>query len=618
MGETNDPISISKQSANQKKIILKFIREMIPIVWRISPLLLISTILLRVLKAFAPIVQLYLTAQLVDSVTQVISSGIQEITSALSILIVQFGLLVFTSAVNYIDSYVMKVLSYRTQYYFDRLIAEKASKISLIKFENSTYFDQLSRAGGHSERAISFVDNIFFIGQNIVTIIGYLVILLTFHWGLALGLFILIFPSLIAHVKAGNWRFNQMLGQTSSERKANYIFDLVSSREAAKELRVFDLRDFLLQRWQAIFWKNTREKLALEKKTQGYFYLVDVIGIMITSLTAVFLIWLGALGRVTIGHYVALIQAIEQVHKILEDIAFRLAMIYQDSLFASTLFSFLDIPIEEEESKAYEAFPTPLKRGITVSNLSFIYPTRSEKTLQNISFHIQPGEKVAIVGANGSGKTTLVKCLLGLYPIEEGMIFYDQINLNDINPVEVRENVTAVFQDFVQYQLTACENIGIGRYKNMEDRQAIYNAAKKSGAHVFLSSLKNGYETELGPFFLDGQELSYGQWQKVAISRAFFRDAEIIVLDEPTASLDPLAEAALFNQFMELTEGKTSFFISHRLGSCRNADRILVLKDGCLVENGHHDELLSLNGTYAQMFSEQAKWYTEQATVKDL
>ncbi len=618
MEEQNQPGgNIDQEYSEKRQVIVKFIRKTVPIVWKVSPSMLIITIKLRILQALVPIAQLYLTALLVNRVTQVIANGIEEMPGALLILLIQLGLLLASSGFRLLDAYVMEVLSFRTQYFFDCLVAEKASNISLIEFESSNYFDHLSRAGGHSDRALGLVDNVFSITQNIITIVGYLVVLISFHWGLALGLFILIIPSLIAHVKAGHWRFNQMVHQTSSERKASYLLDLISSREAAKELRVFRLREYLTQRWDKIFWKNTNEKLGLEKKTQWYFYAVDAIGYIIMFLTATFLIWLGSLGRVTIGHYVALIQAIEQVHDTLENIAYLLALIYQDALFASTLFTFLELPVEKQESKSYKPLPTPLKEGITINKLSFSYPTNANKTLEDISFHVRPGEKVVIVGENGSGKTTLVKCLLGLYPIDQGTIYFDRTDLTDIDPIDLRNHITAVFQDFVQYQLTGLENIGVGRTEKMKDKQAIFTAAKKTGADEFLSHLKNGYETELGPYFFEGQELSQGQWQKVAISRAFFRDSEIIVLDEPTASLDPLAEGALFNRFIDLTEGKTSFFISHRLGSCRNADRVLVLKNGRLVENGHHDELMQLNGVYAQMFREQAKWYSNMEQVKE-
>ncbi|ADU31015.1 ABC transporter ATP-binding protein [Evansella cellulosilytica] len=586
---------------SNSRLVFQYILKMIPILMKISPSLLLLTICLRVLQIGVPLIQVYLTTILVEQVTLVTQFGVGEMRRAIIILLIQFLFLFISTLLKSFNRYLMSKLNYKTKYYFDRLVAEKASRLPLVLYENADYYNQLERASGQSERAMSFVDNCFSIIQNAVTITGFLVILFSFHWGLALSLITIIFPSLIVNIKTGKWRFQQMLQQTPAERKSMYLLDLLSTRQAAKEIRIFGLKDFLTTRWSYIYWKNAREKLSLDKKTEIYISFVDLSGIVVNTLAAAFLIWLGALGRVTIGHYVALTQALIQVHTMLDEIAHKVANVYEDALYTSTLFSFLSLPTENSEEKNSLPFPNIIN-AISVNGVSFSYPSHEKNVLDNVSFSINPGEKIAIVGENGSGKTTLAKCLLGLYKPLRGEILINELDLADINKEELRKYMTAVFQDFVQYQFTAKDNIAVGKPELVNNVERIKSAAQISGAHKFITQLDKGYDTELGPYFFGGQEISLGQWQKVAISRAFLRNAEIIVLDEPTASLDPISEAEIFNDFMRLSQGKTAIFITHRLGSCKLADRILVLKEGRLIEEGKHEELIAVNGEYHKMF----------------
>jgi ATP-binding cassette subfamily B protein len=270
----------------------------------------------------------------------------------------------------------------------------------------------------------------------------------------------------------------------------------------------------------------------------------------------------------------------------------------------------------EEESFPVDAglFPSPLACGIQVERLSYAYPSRQDYVLQDISFHVKTGQTVAIVGENGAGKTTLVKCLLGLYRSYDGEIRYDGLEVRRISPESMYQHMSAIFQDFGRYQMTAKENIGFGRVERMDNLGDLQAAAVASGVEEVIRRLADGYDTELGPMFEGGQELSYGQWQKMALVRALFRDGDLIVLDEPTASMYPIAEAEVFEQFSQLAAGRTAILISHRLGSCKHADHILVLEAGRLIEQGTHDELIHLHGKYATMFMTQAKWYQTEQT----
>lgn len=613
-------ILIDKEIQNTEKIrkyqlTLLYIKRMLLIVWSIDPFLLFITLSLRISQALIPVLQTWLTLQLVNQITLLLEKGSSFILTPLNTLLIQLLLFMASAGIKACDRYVISKLKIRTQYHFDQLIAEKSSKIPLINMESSGYYDHFFRISGNSVRVINLIDNVFSILQNIVILFSLLILMAAVHWGLALGVLLLIIPSLIVNITMGNLRYRQMLEQTPVERKTGYLLDLLSSRSTAKELRSFNLSQYFIGKWSNLFWKNGYEKLYLEKKTSLSIFVVDAIGIIVTGAVTTLLIWLGAVGKLTMGAYVAMTQTLTTVQRALEDIAFRLAAIYEDSLFSNPMFTFLELPEENHEEKVLP-FPKKILKGIQVWNLSFTYPEQNTKALQDISFHINQGEKIAIVGENGSGKTTLIKCLLGLYPVTEGEILIDDIDVRLINLSELRNNITVLYQDFVQYQFSAGENIGIGRVDKILDKEMIFQAADKGGAIDFIKDLPLGFDTQLGPYFSGGVELSLGQWQRMAISRAFFRDSQIVILDEPTAALDPLAEAAIFDQFMTLSEGKTAIFISHRLGSCRNADRIIVMKEGRIVESGNHNELIHLQGEYTRMFQAQSKWYVEDQEEK--
>ncbi|WP_339158555.1 ABC transporter ATP-binding protein [Paenibacillus sp. FSL W8-0186] len=593
------------------KLTLQYIKRMLLIVWSIDPFLLCTTLLLRISQALIPVLQTWLTLQLVNQITLLLEKGSPYILNPLSTLLLQLLVFMASAGIKACDRYVLSKLRIRTQYHFDQLIAEKSSKIPLIHMESSDYYDHFYRISGNSVRVINLIDNVFSILQNTVMLFSMLILMAAVHWGLALGVLLLIIPSLIVNITIGNLRYRQMLEQTPVERKTGYLLDLLSSRLTAKELRSFNLSKYFIDRWSKLFWKNGYEKLYLEKKTSVSVFVVDAFGILVTGTVMILLIWLGALGKLTMGAYVAMTQTLTTVQRGLEDIAFRMAAIYEDSLFSNPLFTFLELPEEDHDGRVF-SFPNQILKGIQVRNLSFKYPKQNVKALEDVNIHINQGEKIAIVGENGSGKTTLIKCLLGLYPATEGEILIDDIDIRQINLTELRNHITVLYQDFVQYQFSAEENIGVGRVDKMMDKEMIFRAAEKGGALDFIKDLKLGFDTQLGPYFSGGVELSLGQWQKMAISRAFFRDAPIVILDEPTAALDPLAEAAIFDQFMTLSKGKTAIFISHRLGSCRNADRIIVMKEGKIVESGNHNELIHLQGEYHRMFQAQSKWYVQE------
>jgi ATP-binding cassette, subfamily B, bacterial len=591
--------------------VLQNLRRLLPILWRVSPDLLVLDALLHLPQAIVPALHLYLTKELVDAVALAIGAGSEQLWPALRILALQVGLTFLTAFFRYLQNLTSTALRHRASFHLDSLVAAKAARVPLTYFDRPDYYDQRQRAqSGMGFRTLALAGGALQLAQAIVTVLAYILILARFHWALAAGMLLAAAPSFFVYLRTGEWRFWQFRRQTETARRAGYVLGLLTGREASSEVRLFGLGAHLTELWRRLFWKNASEQIALERKAGFWRFLAEGSGALVAGGAVAFLLRLGAEGALTLGAYVALAQALLSAQSMMQMVAFQLSSLYENALFTSDLFAFLDLA--DEASPAEPApFPAPLRHGIAVESLSFTYPGRSEPALRGISLQIRPGEKVAIVGENGAGKTTLVKCLLGLYRAESGTIRYDGIPVEYLDPAELRRRVTAVFQDFVRYQLTARENIGFGRVERLTDEEALQDAAVRGGADEVIATLPNGLDTGLGPMFAGSRELSYGQWQKFALSRAFFRDAEVIVLDEPTAALDPKAEAAVFERFARLAAGKTALLISHRLGTCRSADRILVLRDGELAEEGSHEELLAQEGEYARMFRLQARWYGE-------
>ncbi|WP_230077868.1 ABC transporter ATP-binding protein [Brevibacillus sedimenti] len=316
----------------------------------------------------------------------------------------------------------------------------------------------------------------------------------------------------------------------------------------------------------------------------------------------------------SIGDFIAIIQAIQGTQGTLNRISTLLAKLYEEKLYIKDFYQFFEIKEPRIEiNKGQEPFPTPIQRGITFENVSFRYIHGDRDVLSNVSFHINPQEKIAIIGQNGSGKTTLIKCLMGLYPPLHGQIKIDGKNIFDIDQKQLLSNITVIFQDFIRYHLTVRENIAVGDIKRMDDWERIQAVAKVSGTDSFIQQFALGYETPLGRLLVDGEDLSGGQWQKIALARALFRDSQVVILDEPTASLDPIAEMEIFQNFKLLADKKIAIFISHRMAASRMADRIIVMKEGKIVEMGTHEELMELRQEYYHMYTMQAQWFSAES-----
>ncbi|MGE5703270.1 MAG: ABC transporter ATP-binding protein, partial [Clostridia bacterium] len=350
-------------------------------------------------------------------------------------------------------------------------------------------------------------------------------------------------------------------------------------------------------------------KLLRRRELAGFSSGLFTSAMYVSSLALI--IYVMDLTAFTVGDFIALIQTVQNTQQLLAQMAHKLTVFYSNSFYLTDFFTFLDDYKEEanETPEQKTPFPADFQEGIAFEHVSFRYPGQTRDILKDVSFTIRKGERVAIVGDNGSGKTTLLKCLMGLYPVQSGAIRFDQVPVADMDPDDLHNHITVIFQDFMRYYFSVKDNIAVGKIEKANDFANIREVAKETGADRFIRKLPHDYETYIGGILREGQDLSGGQWQKIALSRALFRQGEVFILDEPTAALDPIAELEVFKQFEALTQNKTAIFISHRMAAARLADRILVLRNGRVAELGHHDELIQRNGVYAKMYHMQAKWY---------
>lgn len=594
-------------------------------VWQHGRWWVITSVLFHILLGLQPLAMLWLTKELINAVADLVMRDAGQEMRIWQLLFLQFAITVTAALLRRLQTYLDKLMEVNLNHDLQKKVSEKVTSVPLAYFELPRFYNHLSRVqSGVGNRFLSPVRTLFEMVETGISLLSFLGFLLTMHWSFLLISLLAAVPMLVMHAKFGQQRFWLLLHQTPKAREAGYMSQLIMDRQGAKEVRLFGLASYLIGRWSNTYRQNAGEALKLMRRQQG-------IDVLLEALTALFymsaggvMIWLMRTTKLQVGDFVSMGQAVAGAQSTINQLAMKMAGLYEESLFIRDFFQFIHFEepaLRRERSLDPDgegrAFPMPLQQGITLENVSFQYPDTERPVLQQVSFHIQPGEKVAVVGENGSGKTTLVKCLMGLYPIQQGHIRFDGVDLERVEERDVYRNITVIFQDFMKYALTLRENITFGDIERGDDLDRLLAVAKESGADKLAAKLKDGYETPLGRFLFDGEDVSGGQWQKIALARALYRGGQIIVLDEPTAALDPQAEMDVFEQFGRLTAGKTAVFISHRMAAARMADRILVMKDGRVAESGTHEELLQLNGEYARMYRMQARWYQDDTEPRE-
>jgi ATP-binding cassette subfamily B protein len=583
------------------------------LVWDAHHVATIIMALLTLGGALIPAGQAWVGKLIIDSVVASISAQATAqagLMAVLPYLVIEFALILGQSGIAQARSLTEHILHARLNYTLNTRLIRKALSLDLTHFENAEFYDKLQNARREADwRALQIMNNGFYIVQNIITLISFGAILLTFNIWLTLILFGATIPAFIAQSKYAQLNFRLLSWRAPEARRMSYLEYLLTVDSSVKEVKLFGLGEPLLGRYADLFWKFMREDQALAQKRSLASFGWGLLATLSYYFAYAWIILRTVGGEITLGSMTMYLSIFRSSQNVFETLFFGLSDLYENALFMSNLFAFLDLQPQMPVSASPIALPGKFERGLEFRHVSFKYPDREEYALRDVSITIKPGEKIALVGANGAGKTTFVKLLTRLYDPSEGQVLIDGIDLREVDPQDLQKRIGVIFQDFVKYFLPARENVGFGQIDRLDDELRIVDSATRSGADPTIRSLPQGYDTMLGKWFERGHDLSGGEWQKVALARAFMREAEVLVLDEPTASLDALNEYAIFQRFRELTDNKIALLISHRFSTVRMADRIVVLDGGKIIETGTHAELLALGGEYAKLFTIQAEGY---------
>ncbi|NJL83121.1 MAG: ABC transporter ATP-binding protein [Chloroflexaceae bacterium] len=571
-----------------------------------------ASITLLVLQAFLPLLSLYLTKLIVDAVTAGLAAADKAaVFSQIWPLVLFLGLTVLVSnAIELIFELVNEAHGEVVRDYTFSLLHAKSIAVDLEYYENSQYYDALHRAQQEAHyRPASVLYGLTRLCLNGLSSLGLVGLLVALHPAIALLLVGAMLPGLLVRLRYAGSLYRWQRRQTETERQADYFNWMLIQSEYAKELRLFNLGSLFAERFGRLRRQLRQEKLELARDRAIWQVLSQMSATAAVYGAFGFIAYQAAIGAITLGDLVMYSQAFTALQGTLKGILRSLMQLYADNLFLGNLYEFLDLKPKVVEPNPASPIPQPLRHGIAFEQVSFQYPGSSRIALQDISLTVKPGEVVALVGENGSGKTTTIKLLCRLYDPTSGRITLDKVDLRQFSLGDLRRQITVIFQDYAKYNLSVQDNIWLGNIDAQPAPEAIAAAAHYADAHRAIESLPQGYDTVLGKQFTQGEDLSVGQWQKVAMARTFWRDSPIIVLDEPTSALDPKAEAEVFSQFRQLLARQAAILISHRLSTVKLADRIYVFEQGRIVESGSHSELMTKRGLYAQLFEIQAQHY---------
>jgi ATP-binding cassette, subfamily B, bacterial len=582
------------------------------LVWQAHRVSTIGIALLTLLAAL-PASQAWVGKLIVDAVVaslqsqQPIAVGLR---AALPFLLLEFGLITLSALIGQIRSLFDHMLHARVDHMVTSAIVNKAITLDLESFEDAAFYDKLQNArreGG--SRALSSVNTAFGLIQNLLTLLSFAALLLAFSPLVGLILVGATIPAFLAQARYSSLHFRLLTWRAPEFRRMQYVQQVLTVDTSAKEVKLFGLGMPLFKEYEDLFWRLYREDTALALRRSWISLAWGLFSTASYYSAYAYIVWRTLSGSITLGDMTLYLTLCRQSQGTFQSVLRGVNGLYESGLFLNNLFDFLTLESRMLSSPNARKVPRPIRAGIEFRNVSFRYPGRDEWALHHVNLHIAPGEKLALVGANGAGKTTLIKLLTRLYDPSEGQILLDGVDLRDYDLDDLRLCIGVIFQDFVRYQATARENIGYGQIAALDDDERLLGAAQRGGADEVVATLPDGYNTMLGRWFDRGHELSGGQWQKIALGRAFMRDGAVLVLDEPTAALDAEREYAIFQRFRDLTSGKIALLISHRFSTVRMADRIAVLEGGRLTELGTHQELLAREGTYARLFNLQAEGY---------
>jgi ATP-binding cassette, subfamily B, bacterial len=588
---------------------LRNVPPVLKIVWRSGPAVVAAGLVFRIAISLLPLAMLAITRLIVDYIVHAVSSHQPMPRQFWLLVAAEFGLAILIGVLARIIDYFDALLADKYSKHVSVQVMEHAAALDLLAYEDPVFYDRLERARVQATDRLAMIQAIGRLVQQLVTSISLSLYIVSFSPWLLLLLIAGLLPAFLGESHFAFLEYSKNIRQTPIRRHLDYLRVLGGSKEAAKELKLFGLKDFLTGRFTGLWSRIYDENIALLRRRllAGLFF--SALGTLGYYAAYVFIIWRTLSGVISVGAMTALTGAVLQVSGNIQQLFSTMSGIADQALFLTDLLAFFEMrPTIRSKPNALPA-PRPIMQGFEFRNVSFRYPGTSRLILRNLDFCLRPGERVALVGENGEGKTTIVKLITRLYDPTEGEILLDGVDLREYNLEALHREIGVIFQDFMRYEMTAGENIAVGDIEELDNLELLRVAAHKSLAHEVVERLPRRYDQMLGRRFETGVDLSGGEWQKLALARAYLRDAQLLILDEPTAGLDARSELTVFRRFAELTQGKTALLISHRFSTVRMADRIVVLHGGRITEEGSHDELANLGGRYAEMFEMQAANY---------
>src|SRR5580704_991278 len=569
---------------------LRNVPAVLKIVWDSGPAVVVFGLLSRLFASLLPVVLLWITKLIIDGIVHAVSTHQPVQPRFWWLVATEFCLAVLTSVLTRAIDYSDSLLADKYTRHVSIQVMDHAAALDLVAYEDPVFYDRLERARVQATDRLGMIQAIGRLIQQAITTITLSISIMLFSPWLLLLLIIGVIPAFIGETHFAFLGYAKNFRQTPIRRQLDYLRILGGSKEAAKELKLFGLRDFLSTRFKRLSTQVYEEDIALAGRKVAAGAVLSAIGTAGYYTAYVFAVWRTVTGVFSFGTLNLLANAIREASSNLQQTFSTLSTIADQALFLTDLIAFFEMrPTIESKPNALRA-PRPIRRGFEFRNVSFRYPGSSRMVLNKLNFHLHPGERVALIGENGEGKTTIVKLLTRLYDPVEGQVLLDGVDLREYNLEDLYTEVGVIFQDFMRYEMTARENIAVGRIEQLDDLPGLLKSAQKSMADEVIGRLPRGYEQMLGRRFDGGVDLSGGEWQKVALARAYLRDAQILILDEPTAALDARSEYEVFQRFAELTAGKMALFISHRFSTVRMADRIVVLENGRIAEDGDHEQ----------------------------
>jgi len=588
---------------------LRNLPPLLRMVWETSPFLAVVSVACRLIWALVPLGMLWVAKLIVDLVVVAAAAKTGVPDGLWPLVVTEFALAIAGDLLMRAAGLAESLLGDRFTHHIGVRLMRHASTLDLASFEDPVFYDKLERARRQSAARLGMLSQIAGLLQTILSLLSVSVVIVSFSWWFLPILVLALLPVFWGETKFAMLSYSLLYRWTPERRELDYLRLLGASISTAKEVKLFGLGNFLIDRTEALFGRYFQEnrKLAIQKAvTNAALNILPLAGYY--GAYAVIL-YRTARGELTIGDLTFLSGAFLRSRNALENVFSTLSNVSEQALFVRDLFEFFDSKPSIEDAAQHLPCPRPIRQGFEFQGVSFAYANSGKTVLENLSFRLEPEERLALIGENGAGKTTLIKLISRLYDPTAGRILLDGIDLREYSPADLRKEIGVIFQDYVKYDMLVKENIGVGRIEYFSDQARVEAAAGKSLASDVVSGLANGYEQMLGRRFEGGAELSMGQWQKVALARAYMRDAQLLVLDEPTSSLDARAEFGVFERFAELTKGKMAILISHRFSTVRMADRILVLGGGRIEEQGTHAQLLANGRRYAELFELQAAGY---------